>query len=82
MSGDLEAVAGALACGRVPEKWLARSFPSTKALGPYVHEVGQRCEALGSWIKEGPPKIFWLPGFFFTQVGEVGGKKSLNVLQH
>ncbi len=68
MSGPLEAVAAALGAGRVPEPWLARSFPSLKPLGPYVREVVERCEAFGSWLRDGPPAVYWISGFFFTQV--------------
>ena len=32
------------------------------------HKVGQRCEAFSSWLEKGPPVIFWISGFFFTQV--------------
>lgn len=54
---------------QVPELWLKRSFPSLKPLGPYVKEVIERCEFFRSWVEEGAPTVYWLSGFFFTQVG-------------
>jgi dynein heavy chain len=52
----------------VPELWLAKSFPSLKPLGAYVAEVLQRDAFFGDWLAYGPPAVFWLSGFFFTQV--------------
>ena len=54
---------------QVPGMWLKRSFPSLKPLGPYVKEVIERCEFFQQWLNHGPPTVFWLSGFFFTQVG-------------
>jgi hypothetical protein len=53
---------------KVPELWLKRSFPSLKPLGPYVKEVIERCDFFRSWLDDGPPVVYWLSGFFFTQV--------------
>ena len=39
-----------------------------QALGSYVKEVLERCRFFQEWIDEGPPTIYWLSGFFFTQV--------------
>lgn len=54
---------------QVPELWLKRSFPSLKPLGSYIKEVIERCEFFRSWLEEGAPTVYWLSGFFFTQVG-------------
>ena len=70
MSSDLERMASALSSGRVPELWLGRSFPSLKPLGAYVKEVQERCEAFAAWLQHGPPVVFWISGFFFTQVSD------------
>ncbi|GAX82307.1 hypothetical protein CEUSTIGMA_g9736.t1 [Chlamydomonas eustigma] len=76
MSGELEKVGTALQGGKVPELWLSRSFPSNKPLGAYIREVGQRCEAFSSWLDHGPPTVFWLSGFFFTQAFLTGAKQN------
>lgn len=36
MDAELEAVAGSLIVGKVPEKWAKRSYPSLKPLGSYI----------------------------------------------
>ena len=66
----------ALLSGRVPELWLSRSFPSLKPLGPYVKEVLERCEFFQGWLDSGLPVLFWISGFFFTQVRGGGGGGS------
>lgn len=57
---------------QAPELWLARSFPSLKPLGGYVKDVEARAAMFASWLAAGPPLVFWLSGFFFTQVGGQG----------
>jgi hypothetical protein len=56
---------------QVPALWLARSFPSLKPLGSYVREVLERVAFFSDWLAHGPPSVFWLSGFFFTQVRAV-----------
>lgn len=66
----------ALIIGKVPDAWLSKSFPSLKPLGPYVKEVVERCMFFQKWIDNGPPTVFWLPGFFFTQAFLTGAKQN------
>ena len=69
-------VGQALLLGKVPEHWLAKSFPSLKPLGPYVREVIDRCDFFARWLAAGPPVAFWLPAFFFTQAFLTGAKQN------
>ena len=39
-----------------------------QALGSYIKEVLERCRFFQDWIEKGPPTVYWLSGFFFTQV--------------
>ncbi|DBB17907.1 TPA: hypothetical protein ACH3X3_002922 [Trebouxia sp. C0006] len=76
MSADLDAVGRSLFDGKVPAMWLKKSFPSLKTLGSYVKEVLERCRFFQDWIDKGPPTVYWLSGFFFTQAFMTGAKQN------
>ncbi|KAG2430514.1 hypothetical protein HXX76_010037 [Chlamydomonas incerta] len=76
MSGELERVAHSLGAGKVPEAWLVRSFPSLKPLGGYVKELLERVAFFDSWLHAGPPAVYWISGFFFTQAFLTGAKQN------
>jgi dynein heavy chain, axonemal len=76
MSISCVQVGDCLIIGKVPEHWLSKSFPSLKPLGPYMKEVLERCAFFQSWVDRGPPVVFWLPGFFFTQAFLTGVKQN------
>ena len=67
MSQDLEMVAKNLADGIVPALWAKVAYPSMKPLGSWVLDLLARLEFMQGWLDDGPPSIFWVSGFFFTQ---------------
>ena len=52
---------------QVPEQWAKAAYPSLKPLGPWIADLWVRCEFTRDWILHGPPKSFWISGFFFPQ---------------
>jgi dynein heavy chain, axonemal len=67
MSADLEDVGTSILVGTIPKIWANKSFPSMKPLSGYFNDLLMRLNFFRKWIDEGPPVVFWLSGFFFTQ---------------
>ena len=68
MSSELESMFLSFLNNQVPTLWAAVAYPSLKPLTSWVLDFHKRISFLRSWIKNGEPRCFWLPGFFFPQV--------------
>jgi hypothetical protein len=67
MSASLEAMLGSFLINQVPQLWADVAYPSLKPLASWIEDLINRVAFLRSWITNGQPASFLLPGFFFPQ---------------
>ncbi|XP_015279206.1 PREDICTED: dynein heavy chain 6, axonemal [Gekko japonicus] len=67
MSEEMERVYHSFLNNQVPTLWANAAYPSLKPLGGWVKDLVLRTAFVDFWLKRGPPKSFWISGFFFPQ---------------
>jgi dynein heavy chain len=67
LSEELDKMYTALLNNQVPPNWEAAAYPSLKPLASWVKDLHARIAFMRTWLQDGPPKAFWLSGFFFPQ---------------
>ena len=75
MSSELEQMGDSLFNGQVPRVWSVVAYPSLKPLAAWVLDLKRRLQLFADWLHRGPPSVFWISAFFFTQGFLTGGQK-------
>lgn len=52
---------------QVPPGWGKLSYPCLKPLNSYMDDLMKRLEFYEDWLRNGPPKSFWISAMFFPQ---------------
>mmetsp|Transcript_33441 Transcript_33441/g.54338 ORF Transcript_33441/g.54338 Transcript_33441/m.54338 type:complete len:762 (+) Transcript_33441:1-2286(+) len=65
MSSELETIFNCFMLNRVPDLWAL--YPCLKPLGSWYNDMETRLRFMRGWLEKGPPKAYWIPGFFFPQ---------------
>jgi len=67
MSGEMEAMYKAIVLKRCPPVWENAGYPCLKPLASWTEDFYMRLEVTHDWLVNGPPKAYWVSGFFFPQ---------------
>lgn len=68
MSSSLENMFKCFLFNSVPPQWEGAAYPSLKPLASWFTDLRERVRFMRDWLEKGPPKTFWISGFFFPQV--------------
>ncbi|KAA8595375.1 hypothetical protein FQN60_012510 [Etheostoma spectabile] len=67
MSEEMDRIYTSFMNNQVPTHWANSAYPSLKPLASWVRDLALRTSFIQAWITLGPPKSFWISGFFFPQ---------------
>ncbi|XP_037621211.1 dynein heavy chain 6, axonemal [Sebastes umbrosus] len=67
MSEEMDRIYTSFLNNQVPTHWANSAYPSLKPLASWVRDLTLRTSFIQTWITDGPPKSFWISGFFFPQ---------------
>lgn len=67
MSETLDSMYLSMLNNSVPKNWQAVAYPSLKPLSLWYPDLLERVSVINSWLENGNPMCYWLPGMFFPQ---------------
>merc|ERR1712136_84613 len=67
MSAQLEEMYNAFLVQKIPPMWSDVAYPCLKPLNSWMTDFEGRVAFMSSWLREGPPRSFWVPCFYFPQ---------------
>jgi len=67
MSGEFEKMYECFIFNMVPPMWQKVAYPCLKPLSSWFPDMLARVDFMRGWLMQGPPKSFWISGFFFPQ---------------
>jgi len=67
MSTELESMYQSFIIQKTPSNWENLCYVSLKPLSAWCEDLFERTAVMDTWMKNGPPKLYWLAGMFFPQ---------------
>ena len=67
MSETIDKMYESIINNKVPGNWMAVGYPSLKPLSSWYDDLIVRVATMDTWLKNGNPLSYWMPGMFFPQ---------------